>query len=91
MTLNAYAECHYAECLLCEVSQLSPLFRVSFAECQYDECLDAAETNQKCRKNELAYSGWVVIVIKVYLPVATCLSQLVKNPGLYYKHFYRLN
>jgi hypothetical protein len=50
ITLNAYAECHYAECLLCEVSQLSPLFRVSFAECQYDECLDAAETNQKCRK-----------------------------------------
>jgi hypothetical protein len=50
MTLNAYAKCHYDECLLCEVSQLSTLFRVSFGECQYAECRGAAEINQKCRK-----------------------------------------
>ena len=36
MTLNAYADCHYAECLLRPVSQ------VHYAECHYAKCRGAA-------------------------------------------------
>jgi hypothetical protein len=61
MALNAYAECHFAECLLCCHNL------VNEAKCRYAECRNAECRNAECRGATKSYYYYNYSVTLMFL------------------------